>query len=147
MPIAHHKWIRSCQLHYSARAGWSYYFWDLAAADVRRPEGAGCAAGVCNPAAAVLCCAVQRKLAIRALPAGAPHPRSLLFPSSLLLLQALIANHFPWFLDFWQRNASKAIEKSDLLRYAVLHHVGGEARVHQGCIQRFDRVARLLWER
>jgi mannosyltransferase OCH1-like enzyme len=39
--------------------------------------------------------------------------------------QALIANHFPWFLPFYEANMTKAIEKSDVVRYAILHRVGG----------------------
>ncbi|EFN58265.1 hypothetical protein CHLNCDRAFT_142222 [Chlorella variabilis] len=69
MPIAHERYVESCQLHYSADAGWQHMFWDGAAAE------------------------------------------------------ALIANHYPSFLPFFQQ--AKAIERSDVARYAILHRLGG----------------------
>lgn len=30
--------------------------------------------------------------------------------------EALVRNHYPWFLPFYRHNASRAIEKSDLAR-------------------------------
>ena len=36
-----------------------------------------------------------------------------------------MANHFSWFLPFYDANITKAIEKSDIVRYAILHRLGG----------------------
>jgi mannosyltransferase OCH1-like enzyme len=71
MPIAHQRWVESCQYAHTAAAGWQLRFWDWGASE------------------------------------------------------ALIAEHYPWFLPFYQNNVSRAIEKSDLVRYAIMHHIGG----------------------
>lgn len=136
MPVAHRQWIETCQLHHPPRAGWRYMLWDYAAVQVR------CA----------LFHAVLRSLVLRGLcccmlplppgllasplldqPVADQHGRCsmLLLPPPATPLrcppstQALMANHFSWFLPFYDANITKAIEKSDIARYAILHRLGG----------------------
>ena len=40
--------------------------------------------------------------------------------------EALIAKHYPSFLGFYKKNLTRTVEKSDMMRYIVLHHYGGE---------------------
>ncbi len=42
--------------------------------------------------------------------------------------EALVAEHYPSFLDFYRHNITLPNEKSDMMRYIVLHRYGGEQR-------------------
>lgn len=47
--------------------------------------------------------------------------------------EELIAQHYPFFLDFYRANVTLANEKSDVVRYVLMHQFGGRAHRARAC--------------